>query len=322
MTVFANLIDKAGIAPRRKPAAANAGNKVGAPIYDHKYSLGVRKATQWLAFMVLWLAGAVAVAALVTVVGYVVWQGVRAITPDFILQAPQGGISGDGGISTTLVTTLYLVLLTVGIATPLGVAAAIYFVEYAGRVRRYRKGWALLISISRFGVETLAGVPSIIFGLFGYALFVNTMHLGFSLLAASLAGACLLLPVIIRTTEEALRAVPRSFREGGLALGATQWQTTWDIVLPAAAPGIITSVVLSVGRVLSETAIFYVTLGGSYRMPTSLLSSGRTLALHVFFLATETHAYDKAMGTATILILAIVILNLVISLLSRRFKRF
>ena len=161
-------------------------------------------------------------------------------------------------------------------------------------------------------------MPSIIFGLFGYTLFVTAMHFGFSLLSAGLAGACLILPVIIRATEEALRAVPRSYREGSLALGTTQWQTVWGVVLPAALPGIITGVVLSVGRVVSETAVFYVTLGGSYRMPTSLLSGGRTMALHVYYLAMDTRAFDKAMGTGAILILSIVLINGIINHLSRR----
>ncbi|MCE5259329.1 MAG: phosphate ABC transporter permease PstA [Chloroflexi bacterium] len=286
-----------------------------------KSNLKSRKLTQQSAFALMWLAGSVAVAVLVAIVGYVVWLGAKVITPDFILQPPRGGMAGDGGISYTLLTTFYLVVLTVGIATPLGVAAATYLVEYAGAIRKHRRLWSRLIGIARLGVETLAGVPSIIFGLFGYALFVSALHFGFSLLSATLAGACLILPVIIRTTEEALRAVPNSYREGGLALGATKWQTIWGIVLPTAAPGIITSIVLSVGRVLGETAVFYVTLGGSYRMPTSIMSSGRTLALHVFYLATETHAFDKAMGTAAILVLAIILINLVINLLARRLNR-
>jgi phosphate transport system permease protein len=238
------------------------------------------------------------------------------INPGFLLTPPRGGLSGEGGISTTVVTTLYLVLLTVGIATPLGVGAAVYLIEYAGEMQGQTGLVSFLVGVARFGVETLAGVPSIIFGLFGYAFFVSAMHFGFSLLSASLAGACLILPVIIRASEEALRAVPRSYREASLALGTTQWQTVWGVVLPAALPGIITGVVLSVGRVVSETAVFYVTLGGSYKMPTSLLSSGRTMALHLYYLAMDTRAFDKAMGTGAILILTIIIINAIINYLS------
>jgi phosphate transport system permease protein len=173
------------------------------------------------------------------------------------------------------------------------------------------------VRVSRSGVEILAGVPSIIFGLFGFALFVSALKLKFSLLSAGLSGACLILPVIIRTSEEALMAVPCSYREGSLALGATKWQTILSVILPAAAPGIVTGVVLSVGRIVAETAIFWVTLGGSYRLPESLLSSGRTMALHVYMLASETRAFDKAMGTAAVLIATIIVLNLIINYTSR-----
>lgn len=280
--------------------------------------LASRHLTQQAAFALLWLAGLVAVGALLAVVGYVVAQGAQVINLDFLLTAPRGGLSGEGGISTTIVTTFYLALLTISIATPLGVGAAVYLVEYAGEMRGRGRLIPHLVGLARFGVETLAGVPSIIFGLFGYTLFVTAMHFGFSLLSAGLAGACLILPIIIRATEEALRAVPRSYREGSLALGATQWQTVWGAVLPAALPGIITSVVLSVGRVVSETAVFYVTLGGSNKMPTSLLSGGRTMALHVYYLAMDTRAFDKAMGTGAILILSIILINAVINYLSRR----
>ncbi len=283
-----------------------------------KSNLASRHLSQKAAFALLWLTGVIAIAVLLAVVGYVVLQGVKVIDLQFLLTPPRGGLSGEGGISTTIVTTLYLVVLTIGIATPLGVGAAVYLVEYAGEMQARRGLLPHLVSVARFGVETLAGVPSIIFGLFGYALFVSAMHFGFSLLSAALAGACLILPVIIRTTEEALCAVPRSYREGSLALGATRWQTIWSVVLPAALPGIITGIVLSVGRVISETAVFYVTLGGSYKLPTSLFSGGRTMALHLYYLAMDTRAFDKAMGTGAILILSIVLINTVINYLSRR----
>jgi len=291
------------------------GQKAASPPKSH---LASRHLVQKAAFAFLWLAGLIAVAALLVVVGYVIAQGVRVISLDFLVTPPRGGLSGEGGISTAIGTTLYLVLLTLAIATPLGVGAAVYLVEYAEEMRGGGGLVPRLVGLARFGVETLAGVPSIVFGLFGYALFVAAMHFGFSLLSAGLAGACLVLPVIIRATEEALRAVPRSYREGSLALGTTQWQTVWGVVLPAALPGIITSIVLSIGRVVSETAVFYVTLGGSYRMPTSLLSGGRTMALHVYYLAMDTRAFDKAMGTGAILILSIILMNGAINYLSRR----
>jgi phosphate transport system permease protein len=283
-------------------------------------NLARRKLNQKIAFFFVWLAAILAVAALIWIVGYVMVQGAQVINLEFLTTRPKGGISGEGGMSTTIVTTIYLVVLTIVIATPLGVLAAIYLVEYAGEIRRESRFISSLINIARTGVEILAGVPSIIFGLFGFALFVSFLKLKFSLLSAGLSGACLILPVIIRTAEEALLAVPRSYREGSLALGATKWQTTVNVVLPAAMSGIVTGIVLSVGRIIAETAIFWVTLGGSYRLPKNLLSAGRTMALHVYMLATETSAFKKAMGTAAILIITVIGLNLFINILSRRLQ--
>lgn len=267
---------------------------------------------------VMWLFGLITVSILILVVGYVLVQGGKSISWDFLSTAPKGGISGEGGISTTIATTFYLVGLTLLIATPLGVGAAVFLVEYAGEQSLSSKLLRWVIGVANFAVETLAGIPSIIFGLFGYALFVSTLKFGFSLLSAALAGACLVLPTIIRTTEESLLAVPDDYRRGSLALGATKWQTLYRIVLPAGLPGIITGIVLSVGRVISETAIFYVTLGGSYRIPTSIMDGGRTLALHLYYLAMDTRAFDKAMGTGAVLVVMIILINLLIDLVSRK----
>jgi phosphate transport system permease protein len=292
--------------------------RVGRKAAPARGNLARRKLTQQAAFGFVWLAGLLAVAALTWIVGYVLLQGVKVINLEFLTTRPLGGITGEGGMSTTIVTTLYLVVLTIAIAAPLGVGAAIYLVEYAAEAQQKSRLAARLVAVARTGVEILAGVPSIIFGLFGFALFVSALKLRFSLLSAGLSGACLILPVVIRTAEEALLAVPRAYREGSLALGATKWQTTVGVVLPAAAPGIVTGVVLSVGRIVAETAVFWVTLGGTYRLPTSLKSAGRTMALHVYMLATETRAFDKAMGTAAILIVTIVVINLIINYTSRR----
>jgi len=273
---------------------------------------------QVLGYVLVWLCGLLAVAFVLWIIGYVLIQGIPLINLEFLTTRPAGGVSGEGGMSTTIVTTLYLVILTIVIATPLGVGAAIYLVEYAADASRESKIFAFMIKAARSGVEILAGVPSIIFGLFGFALFVSFMKLGFSLLSASLSGAALILPTIIRTSEEALLTVPRSYREGSLSLGATKWHTVFNVVLPSALPGIVTGIVLSVGRIIAETAIFWVTLGGSYNLPKSIMNSGRSMALHVYMLASETRAFDKAMATASILIITIILLNLSINLLSRK----
>lgn len=280
--------------------------------------LQMRRASQTFWFSIMWLAGLITLLVLLLVVGYVIVQGGKAINWEFLTTAPRGGLSGEGGISTTIGTTVYLVLLTLLVATPLGVGAAIYLIEYAGEQSLTSPVLRILISIANFAVETLAGIPSIIFGLFGYALFVSTLRFGWSLLSASLAAACLVLPTIIRTTEEALLAIPDDYRRGSLALGATKWQTLHKVVLPAALPGIVTGIILSVGRIISETAVFFVTLGGSHRLPTSIMDGGRTLALHLYYLAMDTNAFNKAMGTGAVLVILIILINLAIDIISRK----
>jgi phosphate transport system permease protein len=290
-------------------------------VIDQAGNLRKRKSTEKIAFSLIWLAGILAVSSLLLIVFYVFSHGLKVIDLEFLTTRPAGGVSGSGGISTTIVTTLYLVILTISIATPLGIGTAVYMVEYTAELSG-RKGFlSWLVNLIRTSVEILAGVPSIIFGLFGFAVFVSYMKLKFSLLSAGLSGACLVLPLIIRTTEEALLTVPQSYREGSLALGTTKWQTISGVVLPSALPGIITGIVLSVGRVIAETAVFWVTLGGSYRLPRNLLSSGRTMALHVYLLASETRAFDKALGTSAILIVIIIGLNLAINITSRQFTK-
>jgi phosphate transport system permease protein len=285
---------------------------------SRKANLRQRHSTQKFFFSVLWLVGLITVIILLLVIGYVVVEGIGEVNWEFLTTAPRGGLSGEGGMSSTIGTTFYLVALTLLVATPLGMGAAIYLIEYAGEQSLTSKFLRVLISFANFGVETLAGIPSIIFGLFGYTLFVATFHFGFSLLSAALAGACLVMPTIIRTTEEALLAVPNDYRNGSLALGATKWQTLYKVVLPAGMPGIITGIILSVGRIISETAIFYVTLGGSHQLPRSIMDGGRTMALHLYYLAMDTRAFNKAMGTAVVLIIMIIIINLLINYVSSK----
>lgn len=270
------------------------------------------KVTQRIAFSVIWLAGIFTVLILALIIGYVLSKGISQFNWDFLVTPPQGGLSAEGGISTAIVGTIYIVALTIAIATPLGLGAAIYMAEYA------TDNW--LTRLIRYGVETLAGVPSIIFGLFGFALFVTVLHFNFSILSGALTLACLVLPTFIRTAEEAIKTVPNSYREAGLALAATKWQTVSRVVLPAALPGIITAVILCVGRAVGETACLYVTMGSSAAMPTSFLSSGRTLALHLYYLAMETRALDKAMATGVMLIIIILVINSITNWLAQRFR--
>jgi phosphate transport system permease protein len=269
------------------------------------------KTIQKIAMTGIWAGGAITVGILLLIVIYVLSQGLPVFSFDFLFTPPKGGLSGDGGISTIIVSTVYLIGLTLIILVPVGIGAAIYLAEYAP-VNKFT-------NIIRYGVEVLAGVPSIIFGLFGFALFVTALHFKFSILSGALTLVCLLLPTMIRTTEETIKAVPYSYREGALALGATRWQTISKVVIPAAMPGVITATILCIGRAIGETACLYVTMGGSAAMPTSLLSGGRTLSLHVFYLAMETRALDKAMATAAVLILVIIAVNTLTTWLAHRF---
>jgi len=269
------------------------------------------KITHNLAWGVCWMAGILSVSFLFVIIGYVFVNGLPSIDIEFLTTDPIGGLSGKGGILSALVGTGYIVALTLVIAVPLGVGASIYLAEYA------RDDW--FTRVVRFGVEALAGIPSIVFGLFGFALFVIALGLNFSILSGSLTLACLCLPVIIRTCEEAIKAVPLKLREASLSLGATKWQTITKVVLPAALPGIITAIILTVGRVVEETACLYVTMGGSSNMPTSIWSNARTLSLHLYYLAMETRAINKALATGVVLVLIIVVINFVTRWLTTRY---
>jgi phosphate transport system permease protein len=249
---------------------------------------------------------------LLVIIGYVLLRGAAGISWSFLTTPPRGGLSGEGGISTVIVCTLYLLGLTMAIVVPLGVGAAIYLSEYAPDNR--------LTRLIRYGTEVLAGVPSIVFGLFGFALFVTALHFRFSILSGALTLACLLLPTLIRASEEALRAVPRSHREAALALGATKWQMVWRVLLPAALPGIATGIILCIGRGVGETACLFVTMGGTSALPTSLFSGGRTLSMHLLHLVLDTNAFEKALATGVVLVITIVIINAITNWLSQRFR--
>ena len=211
----------------------------------------------------------------------------------------------EGGIFSSIVGTFYFVLLSLIVAVPLGIGAAIYLVEYSSN--KYLNG------VIAFGIDALAAVPSIVFGLFGFAffvLFLKPITGGWSILSGSLTAACMVLPTLIRTTQEALKAVPPSYSEASLALGATRGQTVRRVVLPAAIPGISTGIILSLGRVVGETAALLLTLGGSLRIPHSIFEPARTLSIHLYLVAMEVGAMDKAFATAAVLVVLVFIINL------------
>lgn len=261
----------------------------------------------------VYLAAALAVAVLGLIIAYIFVQGLPHISWEFLTTDPKG-MGDEGGIFPMIINTLYLVALGLLFATPLSIFAAIYMTEYAKQGR--------IVRIIRFCVENLAGIPSIIFGLFGYIFFGQMFGFSWSLLNGSLTVALVILPTLIRTTEEALLTVPQSFREGSLALGATKWQTIRKVVLPSASPGIVNGIILSMGRIIGETAALYLTLGNGDRIVTSLMQSARSLSLHLYTLAHEGISREMAFATATVLVLIVVILNVIAGLVGRRIKRY
>ncbi|HAW71129.1 MAG TPA: phosphate ABC transporter permease PtsA, partial [Firmicutes bacterium] len=203
------------------------------------------------------------------------------------------------GIFPTIIGTLVLTGVALLIAVPLGVAAAIYLSEYT-------KG-GIGIRIIRFAIESLAGIPSIIYGLFGFAFLVTFLKLGFSVLSGAIALALMVLPIIIRTTEEAIRTVPDDYRQASLALGATRWQTTSRVVLPAALPGVVTAVMLASGRAVGETAAVWLTAGGALKLPFSLHDPTRPMTLHLYYLAAEGLSLERAYATAAVLLVLVLV---------------
>lgn len=248
----------------------------------------------------------------------VVFHGVRAIGWEFLTAFPREAGS-EGGVFPAIVGTLCLVTGTVSFALPLGMASAIYLSEYARQGR--------FLGIVRLAIVTLAGVPSIVFGLFGLGLFVLFLGFGTSILAGSLTLACMILPTIIVAGEEALRAVPQSFREGSLALGATKWQTIRRNVLPYAIPGMITGSILGIGRAAGETAPIMLTAAAalSLELPTSVFHKVMALPYHLFYLSTQNPEVEKVRplqyGTALVLIALVLGLNLAAILYRIRLRK-
>ncbi len=268
------------------------------------------KHTQRIAIALLGTATGVTLVVLLFIIGFVLEKGLPVVSFSFLFSMPKD-MGRAGGILPTLVGTLLLPLLAIAIALPLGVGTAVYLTEYTRETR--------LTRIIRFGTDCLAGIPSIIFGLFGFIFFVTTLKLGWSLLSGGLTLAIMVLPTIIRTSEEAIRAVPRAWREVSFSLGATRWETVTKVVLPNALPGIVTGVMLSVGRSIGETAAVIFTAGSSLRMPHSVFDSVRTMAVHFYIMAREGISNENAYGTAAVLVISVLLINTLSYWLMHRF---
>jgi phosphate transport system permease protein len=255
---------------------------------------------------------ATTVGILLFIIVFILRKGVPVLELSFLTRNPVD-MGRGGGIFSTIVGTLVLTLVAVLIAAPLGVGTAIFLTEYTWENRVTR--------IIRFGADCLAGIPSIIFGLFGFILFVTKLKFGWSILSGGLTLAFMILPTIIRTSEEAIKSVPASYRQVSFSLGSTRWQMVARVVLPAALPGIVTGVILSIGRSIGETAAVIFTAGSALHLPTSIFSSSRTMAVHFYILAREGISMSNAYGTAAVLVISILIINLLTYYLMERFIR-
>ena len=268
------------------------------------------RTTERIAKSIIWGAAVFVLAVLVFIIIYILVKGLPIINWQFLTDIPRN-MGRDGGVSSTIVGTLLLTAVAVIIAMPFGIGTAFYLAEYTRE--------NIVTRIIRFSAESLAGIPSIVYGLFGFIFFVMYLNMGWSILSGGLTLAVMILPTLIRTSEEAIRAVPNIYREVSFSLSATKWQTIFKVVFPAALPGIVNGIILSIGRCIAETAAVVLTAGSALRMPSSLFSPTRSMAVHFYILAREGISMENAYGTAALLIILIFLINVVANTLLNRF---
>lgn len=264
----------------------------------------------------IYLSAAFAVILLIGILLYVFFKGIGVISWKFLTTQPSA-IAGTFGIAGNIVNTLYVVIITILIATPVGIGSAIYLNEYAKPGR--------LVSLIEFTTETLSGIPSIIFGLFGMIFFGRICRLGYSILTGGLTMTLMVLPLITRNTEEALKSVPESYRTGALGMGTTKWHMIRTILLPSAMPGIITGIILAIGRIVGESAALMFTAGSGYLLPKTaagflqkILQPGGTMTVQLYLCMSKAQ-YGEAFGIASVLLVIVFMINLITKYLSKRF---
>ena len=276
------------------------------------YSNRVRK-SDVVFKMLIYFSALLTIGFFILLIAYIIVNGAGYISLDFLLSSAE-----NDGLLPIIINTLYVEFFTLIFAIPIGIGAAIYLTQYVKQGK--------FVKLIRFSTETLAGIPSILFGLFGYTIFCVLFGLGSSIIAGCLTMIICVLPGIIRTTEEALLTVPNSYKNGALALGAGKFRTIFEIVLPCAVPGILTSVILAVGRIMGESAAFLLTIGTGTKMPkevfSHIFSSGRTLTLHLYYMSGNGSVPDAmkiCFAIATILLILIFVLNVLAKLLAKKF---
>lgn len=276
-----------------------------------KFNIYLKHPGSFVVFLLVMLAAVITFAVLIFLIVYILVNGLPYITPSlFSLEYS----SENASVVPALINTVIMTLLSLIIAIPFGIFSAIFLVEYAGKGNKF-------VEVIRLTTETLSGIPSIVYGLFGMLFFVNTLGWGFSLLAGAFTLSIMILPLIMRTTEEALKAVPDSYREGSFGLGAGKLRTVFRIVLPSAIPGILAGIILAIGRIVGETAALIYTAGTVAQVPTSVFGSGRTLAVHMYNLSSEGLYMDQAYATAVILLVLVVGINALSSVIARKLTK-
>ncbi len=263
---------------------------------------------------VIYTCAIVVVAVLFYMIAYIMVKGLPNVTWEFLSTEPST-LNKTVGILPSILNTLYMIGITLLIVTPIGVGTAIYLNEYAKRGR--------IVRIIEFTTETLAGIPSILYGLFGAAFFSVTLDLGYSILAGAFTLVLMVLPIIVRTTQEALKTVPAQYREGALGMGTTKWHMIRTIILPSAVPGIITAIILSIGRIVGESAALIFTSGIGTNMPDGFFShmseSGATLTVQLYTYAAKGQN-DSAFGIAAVLVLIVLVINISTNYISKKFN--
>lgn len=256
-------------------------------------------------------ASAITVAALIFIIGYILVKGIPNITPELFAWEYN---SENVSMLPSIINTLLMTMLSLLIAGPLGIFAAVYLVEYAKRGNK-------LVSVIRITAETLTGIPSIVYGLFGMLFFVTALKWGYSLIAGACTLAIMVLPVIMRTTEEALLAVPDMYREASFELGAGRLRTIFVVILPSAIPGIFSGIILAIGRIVGETAALIYTAGTVADIPSSVFSSARTLSVHMYSLSSEGLYIRQAYATAVVLLVTVLLINGLSSMVAKRIRK-
>ena len=253
-----------------------------------------------LAYAAVYISTGLTVLLLAGIIIYILFRGIGAVTPTF-LTSVTSVLRGTVGIAGNIINTLYIVLISMVIATPIGIGSAIYLNEYAKPGR--------LVTAIEFATETLSGIPSIIFGLFGMLFLGETLGFGYSIITGSLTLILMVLPMITRNTQEALKTVPDSYRSGAIGLGAGKWHMIRTVLLPSAIPGIMTGIVLSVGRIVSESAALLFTAGSSKKIAENIFHSGGSMTVQLYLSATSEGDFETAFGIAVVLLVLVLIIN-------------